>query len=378
MADTPLRVLHVIDTLGRGGAEQLLVTLLPALQRCGIDPVVAVLRAPHDLRPALEQANIPVLALPAFRQWNLAAGRNAIARLCAEESIDLVHAHLYFPGLYAGLVGASSAIPIFETFHNMAYAGANRGGIKLTLRRRLRARVARRSGARFLAVSAAVADHYRAALGLEAVTVLPNAIDFAELDRLAAQPPHKKDGAGLLKLVVPGRLVPEKGHTVLLEALSDAGLPPFSLTFLGGGPLEPALRDQASAMGVPVTITGMIGHDAFIQALAGADLCLVPSRYEGFGIAAAEAMALGIPCIASDAGGLPEVVGDAGVTVPAGDAAALRDAIRSLALDPARRQQLGQVGQARVRRLFSVDLAAAKLAEMYRAAHAGQTHQGGW
>jgi glycosyltransferase involved in cell wall biosynthesis len=95
---------------------------------------------------------------------------------------------------------------------------------------------------------------------------------------------------------------------------------------------------------------------------------VIPSLEEGFGIPAAEAMGCEVAVVASDAGGLPEVVEDGvtGLVVPRGDSAALARAIGSLLSDPVRREQMGQAGRARALRLFDWDRTAEQFEELYR------------
>ncbi len=97
-------------------------------------------------------------------------------------------------------------------------------------------------------------------------------------------------------------------------------------------------------------------------------MAVIPSLYEGFGMPAGEAMACGVPVISTTGGALPEVVGDAGILVPPGDAAALRDAIAALLDDPERRTRLGEAGLARVRNSLTWRHAAQKTVEVYREA----------
>ena len=359
-----MRVLHLIETLGRGGAERLLVTMLPALARHGVEPIVGVLRPPHDLRPELEALGIKVCDIPPAHKWNLPAKVGALSALCASERIDIVHAHLYFPGIYAALLAARGGPPMVETFHNEAYAGANRGGWKLEAHRIIRGIVLRRGGTRFYGVSGAVAEHYRTALGLAAVSVLPNAIDFGAVTKASGESTTSAQDKRL-HIVLPGRLVHEKGHADLLEALAGSDLPPYRLTFLGGGPLESQLRALASAADIDLLIAPDLSHGEFLSQLATADIVVAPSRYEGFGIAAAEAMALGRPVIASDAGGLPEVIGNAGVFVPRANPSELRRQLETLAGDSGRQRELGKLGAARAASEFSADAVARRLARDY-------------
>jgi len=157
---------------------------------------------------------------------------------------------------------------------------------------------------------------------------------------------------------------PLKGLPVLLEAY--AGLlalwPELELVVVG------RLREGRTAqmlerLGLKARVSFV--HDLSRHEMADlfgqATLCVTPSLYEGFGLPAAEAMACGAPVVVTDGGALPEVVGEAGVVVPAGDAAALEAAIAALLDDPGRRRALGEAGAARARTHFSWD----RVAEIY-------------
>ncbi len=121
-------------------------------------------------------------------------------------------------------------------------------------------------------------------------------------------------------------------------------------------------------LGDTVRFTGRIAQEEFARYYAEATMAVIPSLYEGFGMPAGEAMACGVPVISTTGGALPEVVGDAGVLVPPGDAAALRDAILALLNDPERRSNLGEAGLARVRGSLTWRHAAEKTVEVYREA----------
>ncbi|MHA6334521.1 glycosyltransferase family 4 protein [Qipengyuania sp. CAU 1752] len=357
-----MRVLHLIETLGRGGAEQLLVTLMPALAEHGVEPVVGVLNGPFDLQPELEKRGIRVIQTPAVGRWNLPAAHRMLSSISDKQGIALIHAHLYFPSIYAAYNAWRGGVPMVETFHNLAYAGANRRSWKLALRKHLRSRLLRRGGARFYGVSDAVAQHYAQALGLDRVETLPNGIDLAAIQ--STEPLKRSDDA--LQIVVPGRLVKEKGHADLLAALSEVNIGRFVLRFIGGGPLEAYLRSQAASRKIPLEISGKVDHTSFLSQIAAADLVVIPSHHEGFGLAAAEAMALGKPIIASDAGGLAQVVGSDGLMYLSGDVAALAAGLGKLASDRSLREALGTRGRQSAFARFGADSAAERLARDYR------------
>jgi len=115
-----------------------------------------------------------------------------------------------------------------------------------------------------------------------------------------------------------------------------------------------------------VTTHSAISTERMVELYATATLAVVPSLYEGFGLPAGEAMACGVPLVASTGGGLSEVAGDAGLTVPPGDAGALADAIRDLLDHPERRARMGERGRERIRAEFDWEEAARETVRVYR------------
>jgi len=256
---------------------------------------------------------------------------------------DIVHAHWWLPGGLVGLAaGRAAHAPVVITLH----------GSDVGLARRVRplARAVARRAAAVTAVSGALAAEASELLGVHVtVTAMPVVVGdlFAVagdpfvadpaavvdlsvvgdpsavvdlsggVDPSAADPSAAADasvgaadpslgaaarlGGGL---VAVGRLVPEKGFDVLIDALR---LAPRPLTIVGAGPLEGALR--ARAVGLDVTFAGVLGRSALHALIAGAAAVIVPSRREGLGLVAVEAILLGTPVVASFTGGLPEALG---------------------------------------------------------------------
>jgi glycosyltransferase involved in cell wall biosynthesis len=149
----------------------------------------------------------------------------------------------------------------------------------------------------------------------------------------------------------------EKGIDVLLDAM-----PGERLLVVGDGPDRAALERRAPAN---VVWAGQQPWERAIALMKGMDIVVVPSRFEGFGLAAAEAMAAGKAVVASDVDGLREVVGDAGVLVPAGDAVALGAALRRLLADPAERAALGRKARERVEQCFVPEMFRQKILALY-------------
>lgn len=213
---------------------------------------------------------------------------------------------------------------------------------------------------RVVAISGERAVSYVGELGLDParVVVIPNAVD---VDVLAAMPALAEPGN---EVVVPRRLTPVAGVEVALAALAQLPHPRPRLVVAGDGPLRPALRAQVRRLGLEgdVELAGALAHGALMARLRRARAVVVPSvavqgAVEGTSIAALEAMAIGVPVVASELGGLAEILaGGCGVLVPPGDAAALAAALREvLALGPAARRALVERARHRVRERHGVE-----------------------
>ncbi|CAN5868625.1 hypothetical protein BH11PSE1_BH11PSE1_04430 [soil metagenome] len=155
--------------------------------------------------------------------------------------------------------------------------------------------------------------------------------------------------------------VPLKGLKHLIEAYSTLleTYPRLELVVIGklrDGPTA-ELLDDLNLLD-RVSFIHDLSNDEMAEQYARATICVTPSRYECFGLPAAEAMSCGAPVVVTDGGSLPEVVDDAGVVVPKGDSAALARAIGALLDDPARRADLGAAARQRARKAFSWDRAA--------------------
>ncbi len=194
-------------------------------------------------------------------------------------------------------------------------------------------------------------------------TVVYNGLDDSIFRPMAGL--AKKKG----KIVFVGNVEDgKKGFVYLLRALPMIKSDVHLTVVDGGSPhrrVTGALIDRLGLSG-RIEFTGKTDMDALVRHYRESELAIVPSVYEGFGFPAAEAMACGVPVIASDGGALPEVVGDAGVLVPARDERALAEAIDALYADTARRKVLAVEGRARVLREFNWRRAVEKMVGVYR------------
>jgi glycosyltransferase involved in cell wall biosynthesis len=168
---------------------------------------------------------------------------------------------------------------------------------------------------------------------------------------------------------------PLKGLAVLLNAFAALlpAHPGLRLLVVGkpqpGGDTEKLIARLG--LGAHIDFVSGISTAELVRLYREATLVVVPSLYEGFGLPASEAMACGAPVVSSDGGALPEVVGDAGVLVPAGDATALAGAIAALLADAARRTELGRHARARMLELFCWRRSARQMTRYYEQVLAG-------
>jgi len=170
-----------------------------------------------------------------------------------------------------------------------------------------------------------------------------------------------------------GGFDPRKGVEILIEAMARAfpegrGAPALVLAGTRH-PLADRLARMADAGGLRAHWPGYLPDSELAALLGGAELFIYPSRYEGFGIPPLLAMALGTPCVVSDAGALPEVVGEAATLFPSGDVAALAERLRAAARDPGALAARSRLGKERAAR-FKVGLLAERMTRVYEAAAA--------
>jgi glycogen(starch) synthase len=276
--------------------------------------------------------------------------RLAGRELRGELDFDLVHGHDWLVGTAATALARAARTPLLVTIHATEH-GRHQGWVdkppQSTIHGLERA-FARRSD-RVIVCSHYMREHVADVFGLseERVSVIPNGIDPTELQPVPDLPALRARFAApdeRLVLLV-GRLVYEKGFQLALDALPGVIRRVGGVRFLvaGSGPHEAELRAQAERLGLDAhgTFMGWIGDDVLHSLYRMADLCVVPSLYEPFGLVALEAMASGCPCIVADTGGLREVVPrEAGLRFRARSAPSLGAMVERVLTDDALRDRL--------------------------------------
>ena len=348
------------------------LTQLPSLDLYRPEEPFRPARSPRGAIDLLELGTMCVGGFPEPLTFSLRAWAE-LRRRRAE--FDVVHDNQC---LAYGLLGIRrSGLPVVATIHHPVQVDRRielaqaTGGRRLSLRRwygftRMQARVARRLP--LLTVSVAARDEIAREMGVPAdrIAVVPNGVD-ADLFRPL---PDRARTAGRI-VATASADVPLKGLDPLLRAFAILRTRlPAELVVVGrprpDGPI-PRLLDELQLNGSVRFVSG-VADTELVSLYAGAEAAVVPSLYEGFSLPAVEAMACGLPLVATTAGALPEVVGDAALLVPPGDHGALADQLTVLLGDSGLRRGLGERGRARVLERFTWEAAARATAERYREA----------
>ena len=367
----PLRVLELLVSTDPGGGPAHVLDLAARLPRDEFDFTVAGPEGAYagrlrDSCGAFVNIAADRLSLGSF---------GAVRRLIGERGIELVHSHGKGAGLYGRLAARRAGIPSIHTFHGIHYARYPVGlrGLYLALERRLAA-----IGTAVVHVSESQARE-AAALHLAPAGrthVIVNGVDVAGLTAKAEPREAARAALGLadgeLGVGIVARLDPIKAIDVLLEAFARMARarPRARLIVIGGGPEAGRLHALARSLGIDsrVRFTGAVPDAA--RLLGGLDLYVSASRREGLSLAVLEAMALGLPVVATRVAGHLDAVSD-GVTgrlVPPDQPDTLGDALESLLGEPAAaRRALGEAGRRRVEQRFGVERMAAETAALYRA-----------
>lgn len=325
-------IVHLTTERGWRGGERQLELLVRGL--AADFATLVVVRPETEAGRRLGAAGVATAVVPMRGPWDLLSAFH-LRRLVRATGASILHAHTSHAHALALPAARAAGIPLV-----VSRRVESRGGIRRMSRGKYRAREVR-----YVAVSRSVAEGLLAAgIPSERVEVIPDGID---LDRFPSAPPRPDDG--VVRFVHVAAMSPEKDPATLLRAFAafEAEGPRARLTLAGSGPLEEELRALAVSLGLrEVEFAGW--REDVPALLAASDLFVLSSRREGLGSSIMEAMAAGLPVIATRAGGIPELVrdGENGLLVPPGDVAGLAAAMRRLAADRELRRSMGLTARA--------------------------------
>lgn len=360
------RIAHLIKGLGRGGAEMLLPGLISQSSFHFSHTVGFFLPWKDALVPKLRDLSVDVTCFSAGGAVGMFSRISSIVRFLRQEEIDLVHAHLPLAGVVARLAGRLAGIPVVYTEHSLQerYHPLTRGMNMATWRLQSAA----------IAVSGEAATSVRRRVG-DAVplTVIRNGIDVTAFDpsastRASARCNFAIAGSTPVIGTVAGFRA-QKRLDLWLEAASliMERVPDAHFIIVGDGPLKSKLKNLVASLGIGdrVHFTGLL--DDVRPSLAAMDVFMMSSDFEGLPVALLEAMASGLPVVATSVGGIPEVVdhGVSGYLVPPGQPDALAESAVSLIEDQQFLCEAGAKARLTIEAHFGVERMAREIESVY-------------
>lgn len=368
-----MRVVHLIKVVGVAGAEQHLLTLLPGLRQMGIDAQIRLLVRPDrlmvDYVNALKERGVPAETVVIRGHADVTLVPR-LRKLFSEVRADIVHTHLIHADLYGGLAARWAGVPIVVSSKHNDDAFRYRKAVRM-LNRMLWGQT--NAG---IAISDAIGRFSIEVEGAKPQQVhqIHYGLDTRTrpLDRGRAHSTLRAEVGIAGDAPVVGmvcRLIEQKGVVYGLRAFAQVAeaFPTANLVIAGDGGLRGALEAEAKQAGLSERVH-FLGWRGDIPALmAGLDILLAPSLWEGFGLVLLEAMAQQTAIIGSRVSAIPEVVREAetGLLVPPRDVDGLAEALRQLLGDAPLRQHMGLMGRDRLEEHFSATKMVQETAALY-------------
>jgi len=373
----PLKVMHLINDLGSGGAQKIIFDLVREIDRERFLPIVGLWgkKWGHEMIEHFVGSNIEVVDFQARSKFDLKSLYSIYSYL-SRNSIDILHTHLFLMHVIGRLAGKWAKVPwIVSTHHNLLQA--NNMGTRVLERLTsplsdVTTSVSRAAQKSHFSTSEEFSvDGLRS--GRKHFTIY-NSVNTEEIKRTArnvniGQTRHELGLNDEFVFACVGRLHPSKGHKYLIEAVAHLREthPSIRLLIVGDGPLQKEFIEQAHARGLREQIYFLGYRDDVYTILAASDALVQPSLFEGFGLASAEAMACGLPVISTDLPSIAEVVlhEKTGLLVPPGDSHALSKAMATFVDNPALAATYGAHGKQRVEEMFSSEVIAQQYEVLY-------------
>ncbi len=372
MKDIPSRILHITKVTGVAGSERHLLILLGGLRARGVDAELLLLTEPgnpvDEMATLAELRGIPVHRIVIRSHVDLSLVPR-LARFIRRGGYDAVHTHLIHADLHGAIAAAfGGARWLFTTRHN-----DNRFRLNPVIRALNRALWA--AVDRGIAISESLR---RFCIGVEGappgkvVTIYYGIEPPTELPKGTARAALRNELGLRSDAVLVGmacRLVEQKGVVYALRGFEKvAGRDVDAhLVIAGDGPLRESLEAEAHESGLDGRVHFLGWRDDVQAIMAGLDVFLMPSLWEGFGMALLEAMGQSLPIVATRVSAIPEIVieGETGLLVPPSDPGAIAKALNSLLADPASRREMGARGRARLIDHFGADRMVEKTIKFY-------------
>lgn len=370
----PIRVMQLVLSLVIGGTEKLVHDMVRYADPRRVSPAICCLDDLGEFGQALSESGYPIDAL--HRQpgidWPLV---RQISHILQQKKIDVIHAHHYTPYFYGvmamlrcKMIGAENVPKIVFTEH----------GIHYPYRKKVKRLLINPVLCRLADELVTIAEHTKSNLvkyenyPRKKTRIIYNGIELSAFSK-SIDIPAKKKSLGIPpdgKVVgMVARLDPVKNHVMLLRAFQSAAarLPDSCLMIVGDGPMRAELEALSAELGISEKVFFLGARQDIPDLLKTMDIFVLSSFSEGMSITLLEAMAAGLPVIATNVGGNPEVVadGESGYLVSNDDAKGLSQRLLSLLKDEKTRGEMGRAGRQRAERHFSLQHTVNRYTRLY-------------
>ncbi len=348
-------ILHIIDNLGRGGAETMLVTVTKQLK--DYNNIIVTLHPENEFGNDLKCDQLICLNLTS--NFLIPSAALKLRKIIKENKVDIVHSHLFWSTVVARL-GTPKRIPLITTIHAFVASSLEYRPWRMHVVEKLTYKFRKST---IVAVAKGALDEYFSFINVKPYKAcsLYTFVDTAVFNEENAA--VKNESSPVFRIISVGNLKEQKNHSFLLEAFKELKHENISLDIYGKGVLEPALQKIIDEQQLKVTLKGQVKD--IQQRIQQYDLFVMSSFYEGFALSVLEAMALRMPLLLSDIGSFKEQCADTAIYY---NLNSTRDFVSKLLSMKNNRQQLNTLGTAakeRVLKNFTLEQHLQRLKSIY-------------
>jgi glycosyltransferase involved in cell wall biosynthesis len=366
-----MRIVQIIDILYYGGAQTMQVMFARSVREFpDINLTVVSLRDNTHNTPIPDQLKalgVEVKFCSAQKLWNIKRFWNLVAFL-RQGNFDVIHTHLPYANILGTLAGRFAGIPVIASLRN---SKDDDWGRYYSIRNWLETILLRYFAEKVMAVGFSTASAHQKRLGRQKIEAVPNALEIippmADQERNQIRMELVGDTDAPLVISV-GRLVPQKGYADLILAFANVvqGHPKARLLIVGDGPLYDLLARKIKELGLRENVKLLGSRNDVPRLLAASDLFVNSSHWEGLSVAILEAMAAGLPIVATNVSDTPRLVVDnVGMVVPPQSSTALAEAISFFLRESALRKTYGAAARDFIARNHSPEAWAKKIISLY-------------
>lgn len=280
-------ILHIIDNLGRGGAETMLVTVVKQLPE--YNNIIVTLKPENEFGDELEYDAMFCLNMTSPLQVPVAGLK--LRKIIKENNVSVVHSHLFWSTVVAR-IGVPKNIPLITTIHAFVTSSIEYKPWHMRLIEKITYRIRKTT---IVAVAKGALEEYFSFLKVKPHNAC-HLYTFVDTDTFKTA--YKKASSDTFRVVTVGNLKEQKNHRFLLDAFKELKGEKITLDIYGKGPLQASLQQAIDEGNLNVTLKGQVTN--IHEQIGKYDLFIMSSLYEGFALSVLEAMALGIPTLLSD------------------------------------------------------------------------------